>query len=170
MVARLALLLLAFNASASNVLVFSTNSTPVAGRALAYLLSVNTPDYASRTDVLINPSLPNHPLAWCKVSGGVVLAMSTAESNSIVTAQTNAAFAAKQARELAAKVSATNAMVNFLASPEGRAMFAGWEATMDSLNVIRQGLAGNTNMPLLTLTQLTNAIKVRINAQANAAP
>jgi len=41
---------------------------------------------------------------------------------------------------------------------------------MDTLNAIRGGLVGNTNMPLLTLAQLTNAVKVRIAAQANNAP
>lgn len=164
-------LLVAFSASASNVLIFSTNSTPVQGRAIRYLLSVDTPLYSGRADALINPVLPNVPLQWVKTNGaGGLVAMSAAESNSVLAASATATAAAIAERQVQAKVGATNALVVYFNSPEGRVQFAFMEATMDALNTIRGGLAGNTNMPLLTLTQLTNAIKVRINAQADNAP
>lgn len=165
-VTSIVLLAAAFVVQGSNVLVFSTNSAPVPGRALVYLLSVNTPEYATRADVLINPVLPNHPLQWCKVTNGAVFAMSTAESNAVVSALAAAAVAARQADELAAKVAATNALVNFFTSPQGRAMFAGWEATLDQFNVVRTN--PTAVLPALTLTQLTNAIKTRISAQVNS--
>lgn len=41
----------------SNVALYDPNSTVVANRVTSYLLSVNTPDYTSNPDALINPDV-----------------------------------------------------------------------------------------------------------------
>lgn len=161
--------LLAISVQASNVLIFDTNQTAtVRGRAVAYLLSVDTPQYSGRSDVLINPVLPNHPLEWTKTNGaGLVVAMNTAESNSIITVEVNFRSNQLVISKLDAKLEATNALVNFFGSPQGRVIFAFMEASMDRFNFIGTNMLTTTNFPALTLTQLTNAIKTRISAQAN---
>lgn len=164
--------LLAISVQASNVLIFDTNQTAtIRGRSVAYLLSVDTPQYSGRSDVLINPVLPNHPLEWTKTNGaGLVVAMTTTESNAVQAAFINIQSNAVAQMQINAKARSTNFLSDYFNTAEGRFQFAFMEATMDALNTIRGGLAGNTNMPLLTLAQLTNAVKIRLNGQANTSP
>lgn len=171
------LLLAVVTATASNYLIYQKDSSPVTNQCVrteALYLSSWPTNYGVLTFSLKpgasnwNGVLPNVPLNWCKVSNNLVVAMTVAESNSIVTAQVNAASNQVAQMQINAKVSSTNFLNNYFNTPEGRFQFAFMESVMDALNTIRGGLAGNTNMPLLTLTQLTNAIKVRINGQANS--
>lgn len=62
----------------SNVLIFDTAT----GNGIAYLTSVNTPDYESRADALINPDttlLKTVSAEYVKVSGGRAVEMTAAE-------------------------------------------------------------------------------------------
>lgn len=169
----------AFSAQAFDYLVYNTNSVPVPFQPVGKVeRSVSVlPARPPNHGVLIysgtsatsnwNGAVPNLALNWCKVSNNTVVPITQSESNSIITAQINSVSNAVAQAQIAAKAESTNGLVNYFNTPEGRLQFAFMEATMDALNTIRGGLAGNTNMPLLTLTQLTNAIKVRIAAQAN---
>lgn len=185
----LVLILCTFTAFGSNYILYHRTSSPVTNQVVQYsplvqpalpsgnhaLLTYSLKPPASNWNGVL-PALATNlaTIRWCKVSNNLVVPMTAAESNSIVTFQANAdAVASSNALALAqiqAKAGATGALVNYFSTPEGRLQFAFMEATMDALNAIRGGLAGNTNMPLLTLTQLTNAVKVRIAAQANSAP
>jgi len=160
-------------------LVFNRTSVPVTNQPVGKVERSQTvlPSLPGNFGVMVysdntgtsnwNGTLPALALEWCKVSNNLVVAVTAAESNSIASALAAEVVASRQARELAAKLSATNALVNFFDSSQGRVVFAFMEATMDQFNNIRTNAAGNTNFPALTLTGLTNAIKVRINAQAN---
>ena len=50
----------------ANILIYDTETNI----AKQYLKSVNTPDFTSRNDVLINPIMPNVVLKYIKVSDG----------------------------------------------------------------------------------------------------
>ena len=71
----------------ANVLIYDTFT----GQAKAYLRSVNTPDYSSRADVLVNPKIPSGvPLKFLKVENGVVVEMSQDEKDVIAKAELDA--------------------------------------------------------------------------------
>ena len=74
------LLTFSFTCFASNVLIYDTTT----GRAKAYLKSVNTPDYSSRSDVIINPVLPKAPLKYLKVKDGKVVEMTQEEKDALL--------------------------------------------------------------------------------------
>lgn len=64
----------------AHVALFKSGATP------QYLTSVNTPDYESDTDALINPDISevrSVPLKFWKRSGSVISEMSAAEKQSI---------------------------------------------------------------------------------------
>lgn len=175
-------LCIAFSAFGTDYVLYQKNSSPVTNQVVLYrplyapavpnvnyaLLSYSLKPAASNWNGVL-PSLATNTatIQWCKVSNNLVVHMTATESNSIITAQAAATLASQQARELLAKLAATNALANFFDSPQGRATFAGWEVTLDELNIIRAAVASITNLPPRTLTQLTNAIKAKINAQAN---
>lgn len=170
------------SASAFDYLAYNRTSATVTNRPIGKVeRSVSVlPSFPGNIGVLVysgsassnwNGVVPLLSLNWCKVSNNLVVPLTATESNSIISAQSAAGVADRQQAELQAKVASTNRfLIEFFQTPEGRGIFAFMESTMDALNAIRGGMAGNTNMPLLTLTQLTNAIKVRIAAQANNAP
>lgn len=181
------LLFVAFSAFGTDYVLYHKTSSPVTNQVVLHkpdyapaipnanyaLLSYSRKPQGSNWNGVLPPlALNPATIRWTKVTnsatGPQVVPMTATESNSIITAQINAESNAVAQAQIDAKTTATSAMGTFFNSPEGRKMFAGWEATMDALNAIRSGMAGNTNMPLLTLTQLTNAIKVRIAAQANS--
>jgi hypothetical protein len=53
------------------------------GAVKSYLKSVHTPTYSSRSDVLVNPTLPETDLKYMKVSGGVVVEMTQEEKDAV---------------------------------------------------------------------------------------
>ncbi|MGB7569589.1 MAG: hypothetical protein WBM07_17125 [Chitinivibrionales bacterium] len=62
----------------SNVLIFDLSN----GNVLELLKSVNTPDYDSRSDVIINPDMSNFidiPLEYIKVENGLLREMTDQE-------------------------------------------------------------------------------------------
>lgn len=85
----LSLTLLAGAALASNVLLYNPNSTPVPGRVVSYLQSVDTGLYQGASNVLINPVMPTNKLDSLKVSNGVVVVLSQLDLDRITA--TNAA-------------------------------------------------------------------------------
>lgn len=203
MVKHLAILLVgALSAPAFDILVYNTTSAPVANQALFPLRSIGAvPVFPANYGVLVfsdtpatsnwNGALPNHPLAWCKVSGGTVLAMSTAESNSIVAAQVAADLVSRQAGETAAKLEATNT-VELGYYSDGRIARAIADTTRSEINILRAEVtflrmelnkakvnitswraeaAFSTNgFAPRTAIQMRNAIIGEINSQPNTAP
>ena len=81
----------------ANIAIFN----PTNGRILEYKESVNTPEYAGRPDVLINPVMPaGVPIRFLKVVSGVPTEMTQGEKDTIMS---NEAAAAAQAIKDAAK-------------------------------------------------------------------
>lgn len=70
----------------SNVVLFNPDDTVVANRVLSYLVSVNTPDYITRNNAIINPDLAavtNIDKKYWKVSGVEVVEMTQAEKDAV---------------------------------------------------------------------------------------
>lgn len=67
----------------ANILIFDE----LTKRPLKYLQSVNTPDYSSRSDVLVNPDLTNIDLAFSKVSGDKLVNMTEAEKAEAISSE-----------------------------------------------------------------------------------
>jgi hypothetical protein len=65
----------------SKVILFNPSDPIVAGRVTDYLSSVNTPDYVSNPNALINPDVSGLPvdMRYWKVDTGIVVEMSTGE-------------------------------------------------------------------------------------------
>lgn len=177
------ILLIAWNASAFEALVYDRTSSPVTNRALYKLVSLSElPALPTNYSALIysrkasmsnwNGVLPNVPLNWCKVSNNLVAAMTAAESNSIITsealAQTIDASNKLFSVQTAAKNSTTNDLMNFYGSSVERRLNAFMALCVDEFNVVRTNPAAV--LSVRTLAQLTNALKVKIDAQANNVP
>jgi hypothetical protein len=107
-------------------------------------------------------------LQWCKVSNSQVVPMTQAESNSVITAQTNAAFAAKQAREVAAKAAATNALVEFFGDFYLRRDEALKTIVMNLNNNIRTNLP--SAMSAITEAAVNAALRTALTNQPDNAP
>jgi len=62
-------------------------------RVLEDIKSANTPDYDGRTDVLINPTVPQGiPIKYLKVSGSSLKEMNPSEKNQVDSEETQAEF------------------------------------------------------------------------------
>ena len=71
----------------ANIIIFK------AGKEPQYLLSVNTPDYSSDPDVIVNPDISavkNIPLRFWKRSGDNVIEMTQAEKDAIAVTEITA--------------------------------------------------------------------------------
>jgi len=71
----------------ANIIIFK------AGKEPQYLLSVNTPDYSSDPDVIVNPdtsTVKSIPLKFWKRSGDNVIEMTQAEKDTIVSSELTA--------------------------------------------------------------------------------
>lgn len=64
----------------ANVVIYDIQTN----RVLRYLKSVNTPDYDTRPDVIVNPSLPDVALKFMKINNGQVVEMSQAEKDIVL--------------------------------------------------------------------------------------
>jgi hypothetical protein len=155
-------------ALASNVLIYDPVSTPVPGKARALLLSVHTPLYQGATNAVIitNQVLPNVPLQWMRVSNNVIVAMSAAESNLVLAANASAVTNTLALKQAASKTAAQTAIDAY--DLNGRLVRALAEVTLDEINILR---ASPTNVfAARTLTQLTNALRAKLQAQPNTSP
>lgn len=159
----LVVVLLVITASASNVIIYD----PPTGKVIAYLLSVNTPDYEGKSNTLINPVLPPVPLEFTKVSNGVVIALSAAESNAVI-------FAALDAGTNATRSGASSPVTAF--SVGGLDLRAIADVAKDEINLLRLEISiAKTNqaqfssrptMAPRTLQQFQNALTNKINSGA----
>jgi hypothetical protein len=143
---------------AANYFVFNPSSSPVANQGVAFVTSQHAPP---TPNVLTNPAMPNLPIQWLKASNGLVVAMTAAESNSVLAAQAATNTLRAGIRQTQAKAHATNTIESLL--EDGRLLRALAEVTMDEINILR------TNMPSpmapRNLNQLKNAIRNKIVAQ-----
>lgn len=143
-------------AQSSNVLIYN----PINGRSLAYLLSVNTPDFQGRSDVLINPVLPSGiPLEFTKVVNSLVVPLSASESNAVVS--TNALLA-----DISLRNGADSFFVELSPNPLMNRSVA--DTAVDEINILRNEISvAKTNIskfqstPTLaprTLAQFRNSV------------
>jgi len=80
----------------ANIAIFKLNKTP------EYLRSVNTPEYSSDPDVLVNPdisSVENVPLRYWKRVGDTIVEMTQAEKDAVIQAELDAKEATLQRLE-----------------------------------------------------------------------
>lgn len=138
----------------ADILIFDPNSTPVANRVTGFLRSQDTGQYSARTDVLINPVLPNGVLlSDLKVVAGNAVAMSQAEKDSIVSAAAMASLAALKAA----------AKANIDASSDlGRVLQAIVGQLTDEVNAVR--IVAVLGLGQRTLAQVKADIKSKIDA------
>lgn len=72
----------------ASILIFNTGN----GRALEWRAEVNTPDFSSRPDVIVNPVMPpGVPIKFIKVVAGAPVAMTAGEQATITANETAAA-------------------------------------------------------------------------------
>ncbi len=70
----------------ANILIFNQ----VTKKLIEYKKSVNTPDYSWRSDVLVNPNIPNVPFKYLEVRNRVVVELSQVEKDAVDQAETDA--------------------------------------------------------------------------------
>ncbi len=63
----------------ANILIFNETT----GRAVQFIKSANTPSYAQRSDVLINPVMPEVELKYVKVESGIAVEMTQVEKDAV---------------------------------------------------------------------------------------
>lgn len=63
----------------ANVIIYNVNTK----RVLEYIKSVNTPEYSSRADVVVNPDLPNGDIKYWLVKDGIVVEATQVEKDLI---------------------------------------------------------------------------------------
>jgi len=132
----------------ANVVIFDE----VTNRVLQYLKSVNTPDYSSRGDAIVNPDvsgLSADKKYWIH-SGGSIREMTPAEKQAVNDTEI--------VKDIADRRSEAN---NNLIGREGQVIRALAEVVMDEINILRD--LQKPSLPLRTLTQLKNAIKKKID-------
>jgi hypothetical protein len=155
------LLLMCGLAFGSDVVLYDPTGLVVTNRVIAVLRSVNTTDYESLTNVLINPVLPTNPQPW-KVLDGNVVALTAQDQTAISNAFAAAQSALATARQTASKTNAPVALENF--DETGRLIRALAEVTMNEINILRTNRSTNVLSPR-TLTQLKTAITNSLIAQ-----
>lgn len=69
----------------ANVLLFNPDSRPIPNRAISYLRSVNTGDYTSNPNALINPDMPDGSVFDLKVVDGVPVLLTDADRLTIAS-------------------------------------------------------------------------------------
>ncbi len=92
----------------ANILIYDR----VTGKPVQYLTSVNTPDYSSRSDVLVNPVIPAGVLhKYLKVVGGSVFEMTVEEKAAVDAAEAQIALNARIAQINNLDVSILDALI-----------------------------------------------------------
>ena len=160
----------------ATIVVFDPSSTP--NKVLQIILSASSPDYAGRTDVLVNPDLSvvaGTLQKYWKHLAGVITTMTVAEQTAVDAANAAAAIALMRSDG-----------VSLLSTQGGSGIIqrAVTDIMKDELNILRQWMesfkaqtALSTNladfktrvstlpaMPDRTLAQLRTAIVTRINS------
>jgi len=151
-----ATLVIAPLAFASIVVIFD----PATGRNLRRLDSVDTIQYANRTDVLINPVFPTNALNLCYVTNGTIQpipqAWIDAEALAAWIAQSNANVL-NIATERSNMISTASAYM-YGTNAEGRILRAFALLTLDQINVLRK----LHSLPVITtntfLTAMSNSV------------
>lgn len=126
----------------------------VTKRVKQYLKSVNTPDYSSRPDVLVNPdvsTLLSIALRYWKVVGTLVQEMTQPEKDIVDQEIANA-------RELAIRIGAKAGLDGFGQGSLLLRAFA--DIIKDEINILR----GQHGLPDRTLSQLKTAIKNKVDS------
>ncbi len=160
----------------ASVAIYDPNSTP--NKITQYLQSVNTPDYSSKPNVLINPdvsALQGVDIRYWKHVAGAIVQMTTAEKNAV-----DAAFTSGVTNVLRIDGKA----IIDMQSPQGIILRALADILVDEINVVRGWLqtfkaqtaaatslanlqtrvASLPDTPDRTLLQFKNAIKTAIDA------
>lgn len=159
----------------SNVAIFDPSATPQ--RVLEYLLSVNTPDYVSRPDVVINPdvsSLLNVPIKYWKHVTGNIVEMTPAEKLALDSEEmTSFTWSIREGGKtlLDSKIGEAillRALADIIKDElnlvrEWFESFKAQVALASSLADLKTRVAGLPAMPDRTLAQLRTAIKTRID-------
>jgi hypothetical protein len=151
----------------SNVVIVNPTSAPITNRVTQLVTSADTLAYQGATNAFINPVLPatGSVNEW-KVSNGVVMVLSQADSNAITIYNSNLVFQVTTNRQYQAKAAATNTVEDL--NEMGRLIRALAEVTMDEINILR---ASPTNVfTPRTLSQLKAAIQTKLQAQPDFAP
>jgi len=139
----------------ANVLIYNEET----GAAIRYKVSVNTPDYTERTDVLINPDVSGLqaseiPLSDWKVDAGIVRELTQQEKDDRAAAQ---AAAAAQAvlDQIAYSRTQAKSYVDSGLSDIGLIIRALAVTIKDEINILRSehSLAARTNAQLKTAIQ-----------------
>lgn len=128
---KLLFLILIFStpAYASEVVCFDVGGNPQ--KALQYIKSVNTQEYLSRTDCVINPnlsSLSSVPLKYWKHSSGLIIEMTSQEKIDFDNAQT-------ASQTLSIRTRAKAQLTGFADSPLYQRAFA--DILKDEINILR---------------------------------
>lgn len=143
----------------ANVAIFDELATPQ--HVTQVLISVHTPDYSSRTDVVINPDLSLLegivPRKFWKHEAGAIVEWTQAEKDAKAAADAAAQAAAEAARLVNIRTEAAAGLNEFEVSPLLLRAFA--DIIKDEFNILR-ALHG---LPDRTLAQLRTAIKNRVN-------
>ena len=143
----------------ATVAIFDEAASPE--RVLRVVISVHTPDYSSRTDVVINPDLSLLegivPREFWKHDAGSIVEWTQAEKDAKATADAAAQAAAASARLVQIRAEAAGGLDDFEISPLLMRAFA--DIIKDEFNILR-ALHG---LPDRTLAQLRTAITNRVN-------
>lgn len=134
----------------ANILIFNE----VSFRAIRYLRSVNTPDYSSRSDVLVNPdlsSVTDIALRYWKVDSELVVKMTRAEQDAVDAEHVAAA-------EASSKMEGKQLLAD--ADGMGRLLRAMLGIILSELNVLRQ----QHGLPARTLAQFKARLASRIDS------
>lgn len=147
------LILICGAARAADIVVFNPASTTVPNRVVSYLRSQDTNLWIGNPNALINPALPaGVAVNLLKVSGGLVVQMTTAEINAINAANATALIAAAKAG------GKTNFDNDY---SDGRVLRAVVAVLLDEINILR----ANAALAAWTPAQARTAIQTKIDAQ-----
>lgn len=133
----------------ANVIIYDKDASPK--RVIKYLISVNTPDYSGRPDVLVNPVLPGGDIKYWKVVDSSVVEMTQEEKDAIDSAE---AAALLSSQRVGAK-SKLDGMV-----PEHLVLRAAMGIIKEEVNILRD----LHSLAPRTLAQLKTAIKNKIDS------
>lgn len=143
----------------ATVAIFNEQATPQ--RVLDVLISVHTPDFSSRTDVVINPDLSLLegvvPRKFWKHEAGAIVEWTQAEKDAKAAADAAAQAAAAAQRLIDIRAEAAAGLDNFEVTPLLLRAFA--DIIKDEINILRALHA----LPNRTLAQLKTAIANRVN-------
>jgi len=160
----------------ASIAIFDPLATPQ--KVLSYLDSISSPDYAGRTDVVIQPdisALAGIPIIYWKHVAGAIVEMTVSEKSAVDAAIIQAAINAMRSGGISTLV---------VQSPAGIVLRAFADILKDEFNIIRQWItdfkadvaaattladlktrvAADPDLPDRTLAQLKTAIQDKISS------